>query len=111
MNSVRGYRQDIFLTDNGFFASAEVRLPVLKVTKINGLLQLVPFVDFGIGWNTEKPDPEQNTLLGVGLGLQWRMQDFLNVRFDWGIPLVELDSQQKTLQENGLYLRVESNLF
>ncbi|AFZ61387.1 MULTISPECIES: ShlB/FhaC/HecB family hemolysin secretion/activation protein [Anabaena] len=111
INSVRGYRQDIFLTDNGFFASAEVRLPVLKVTKINGLLQLVPFVDFGIGWNTEKPDPEQNTLLGVGLGLQWRMQDFLNVRFDWGIPLVELDSQQKTLQENGLYLRVESNLF
>jgi hemolysin activation/secretion protein len=71
LQSVRGYRQDALLTDNGFFASAEVRLPILRVEKLEGVLQVVPFVDFGIGWNSsDNPDPDPNSLVGVGLGLQ-----------------------------------------
>lgn len=49
--SVRGYRQDLLLTDNGVFASAEVRLPILRVDSVKGVLQVAPFVDFGVGWN------------------------------------------------------------
>lgn len=49
LRSVRGYPQDILLTDNGFFASAEVQLPVLRVKKVGGVLQVVPFIDFGVG--------------------------------------------------------------
>lgn len=29
--NVRGYRQDLLLSDNGAFASAEVRLPILRL--------------------------------------------------------------------------------
>ena len=69
--SVRGYRQNLLLTDNGVFASAEVRLPILSVDEVGGLLQIVPFVDFGVGWNHQDnliPTPNPNTLVSVGLG-------------------------------------------
>ena len=112
--TVRGYRQDLFLTDNGVFASAEVRLPIMRVDSVEGLLQIAPFVDFGVAWNEDDnpiPTPEPNTLLGVGLGLQWQMGDKFTARFDWGIPLVDVDSRDRTLQEQGLYFRVNYSLF
>lgn len=112
LRNVRGYRQDILLTDNGFFASAEVRLPVLRIKRVAGVLQVVPFIDFGVGWNSShNPDPDSNTLLGVGLGLQWQMEDRLTVRFDWGIPLIDVDLEDRTLQEQGLYFSVTYSPF
>ncbi|MGH2415299.1 MAG: ShlB/FhaC/HecB family hemolysin secretion/activation protein, partial [Microcystaceae cyanobacterium] len=112
--SVRGYRQDVLLTDNGFFASAEMRLPILRVESVEGVLQVVPFVDFGVGWNSFDnpiPTPEPNTLIGVGLGLQWQMGDKFTARFDWGIPLTDIDSGGSTLQEQGLYFSVNYSPF
>ena len=110
--SVRGYRQDALLTDNGVFASAEVRLPILRVEKLEGVLQVVPFVDFGIGWNSsDNPDPDPNSLVGVGLGLQWQMGDKLTARFDWGIPLIDIEDSDRTLQEQGLYFSINYSPF
>ncbi|WP_245602634.1 ShlB/FhaC/HecB family hemolysin secretion/activation protein [Gloeothece verrucosa] len=112
--SVRGYTQDYLLTDKGFFASAEVRLPILRVESIKGLLQVVSFLDFGVGWNTADnpiPTPDNNTLVGVGLGLRWQMGDKLTLRFDWGIPLTDVDYQKRSLQEQGLYFSVNYNPF
>ncbi len=110
--SVRGYRQDALLTDNGIFASAEVRFPILRVERIKGVLQIAPFVDFGMGWNSSgNQNPNQNTLVGVGVGLQWQMGDRLTTRFDWGIPLINVDSDKRTLQEQGLYFSITYSLF
>ena len=114
LNSVRGYRQDLFLTDNGVFASAELRLPILRVDNVQGLLQIAPFVDFGVAWNDED-NPIQisgpNSLVGTGLGVQWQMGDNFTARFDWGIPLTDVDSRDRTLQEQGLYFTVNYSLF
>ncbi len=108
VQSVRGYRQDLLLTDSGAIASAEVRIPVWRVPEIQGLLQVAPFIDFGVGWNhsEEKPNPDSDKLLGAGLGLVWQMGDRLNVRLDYGIPLINARSGDRTLQEKGLYFRI-----
>ncbi|MEG3864516.1 ShlB/FhaC/HecB family hemolysin secretion/activation protein [Microcoleus sp. Z1_B2] len=108
VQSVRGYRQDLLLTDSGAIASAEVRIPVWRVPEVEGLLQVAPFIDFGLGWNQseEKPNPESDKLLGAGLGLVWQMGDRLNVRLDYGIPLINARSGDRTLQEKGLYFRI-----
>lgn len=112
LRSVRGYRQDILLTDNGFLASAEVQLPVLRVENVGGVLQVVPFIDFGVGWNSSgNPDPNPNTLLGLGLGLQWQMGDRLNARLDYGISLTDIQDRGRTLQEDGLYFSIVANPF
>ncbi|MCG9891537.1 MAG: BamA/TamA family outer membrane protein [Thermosynechococcaceae cyanobacterium MS004] len=111
-HSVRGYRQDALLTDNGFFASAEVRIPLLRVNRVKGVLQIAPFVDFGAGWNSGGTlNPERSLLLGAGVGLQWQMGDRLTTRFDWGIPLLNSDSSRPTLQEQGLYFSIRYLLF
>ena len=110
--TVRGYRQDALVTDNGIVASAEVRLPIARVPKIQGVLQLTPFLDFGVGWNTDGEVPfDQNTLVGTGLGLLWQSGNNLTARFDWGIPLVDIDSRDLTWQENGLYFSLQWNFF
>ena len=114
LNTVRGYRQDLLLTDNGIFASTEVRLPVLRVEEIQGVLQIVPFLDFGVGWNDRDnpiPTPNPNTLASVGLGLLWQMGDRFTARLDWGLPLTEFRVQGNTVSQQSLYFSVSYNLF
>ncbi|MBE9054415.1 ShlB/FhaC/HecB family hemolysin secretion/activation protein [Nostocales cyanobacterium LEGE 11386] len=113
LGSVRGYRQDFLLTDSGALASAEVQVPILRVSDINGRLHVIPFVDFGVAWNNsprEISDP--NTLAGLGLGLRWSQGNRFTARLDWGIPVVPVDSNNRgTWQENGLYFSLQYNPF
>lgn len=106
VETVRGYRQDALLSDNGLLFSAELRLPLLRTNQGDGVLQLTPFVDVGTGWNRGGNNPEPNTLVGVGLGLLWRQGNNFSARLDWGIPLVSVDSQKRSLQENGIYFSI-----
>jgi hemolysin activation/secretion protein len=114
LQTVKGYRQDEFLTDNGVFASAEVRFPVLRARRIEGLLQVVPFINFGVGWNnSDSPNstPDPNTLIGTGLGLQWQMGDTFSARLDYAFPLIDVDDRDRTLQEQGLYFSINYSPF
>lgn len=106
--TVRGYRQDTLLTDNGVLFSAELRLPIFKATRSNGVLQLTPFIDIGTGWNNGANNPNPNTLVGAGLGLLWQQGNFA-ARIDYGIPLVSIDSDKPTLQDNGIYFSLRYN--
>lgn len=109
--SVRGYRQDALLADNGVLASAELRLPVLRPG--DGVVYALPFVDAGaVGNSSGRHRPDPNALVGVGLGLLWQQGDRLRLRIDYGIPLVDIRSRNKrTWQENGLYFTVEYKFF
>lgn len=110
--SVRGYRQDALLTDNGVLASAEVRFPIYRLSSAQGVLQVIPFVDVGRAWNSSgKQNPDPSTLASVGLGVQWQQSDRLRARFDYGIPLIEVESGDRTLQERGFYFFLQYNFF
>jgi hemolysin activation/secretion protein len=110
--SVRGYRQDRLLTDNGLLLSGEVRLPILRLPESKSVLHLVPFVDYGVGWNrSARPTPDPNSLLSVGLGLRWQSGNNFTARLDWGIPLIEDDASDRTWQENGFHFSVQFNSF
>lgn len=113
INSVRGYRQDLLLADNGAFASVELRQPIARVSQWNGLLQVTPFVDVGTAWNNSSSRYENNTntLASVGLGLRWSQGNNFNAGVEGGIPLVSIDTQRNTWQENGLYFFVQYNPF
>ncbi|MBD2041285.1 ShlB/FhaC/HecB family hemolysin secretion/activation protein [Microcoleus sp. FACHB-672] len=112
IESVRGYRQDALLSDNGAFASAEIRIPIYRLPNQQGVLQVAPFIDIGTTWNSsgrEAPDP--NTLVSAGLGLRFQFANRLTARIDYGIPLVDINSSNRTWQENGLYFSIVTSPF
>jgi hemolysin activation/secretion protein len=110
--TIRGYRQDLLLTDNGALISAEARFPILRIPKWNTLVQLAPFVDLGTGWNNSgRPDPDPGFLASIGLGLQMQITDRITARLDYGIPLVSVDSSDRTWQENGFYFSIVATPF
>jgi hemolysin activation/secretion protein len=110
--TVRGYRQDNFLTDNGFLFSTEVRIPIWQEKA--GELQLIPFADLGTTWNNSNKKLrdtsilQSGTLLSLGLGLQLSIGSRLMARLDWGVPLLSSknNSNSTTWQENGIYLNL-----
>jgi len=109
--SVRGYRQDALLTDSGLLLSSELRLPIVRAPKMKGVLQLTPFFEIGKGWNNNGKNPSPSTLVSTGLGLLWKQDDNFSTRLDWGIPLVSVEGEKRSLQENGLYFSVSYLLF
>jgi hemolysin activation/secretion protein len=102
--SVRGYRQDLLLSDNGILLSAEALFPIVEIGD-DGILQVYPFLDFGTAWNSgDRENPVDSTLLGTGIGLQLRLGETLTGRIEYGIPLIDVETRDKgTLQEDGLY--------
>lgn len=109
INSVRGYRQDTFVSDNGFLLSTELRISAWKTPTQE--LQVAPFVDFGTSWNNISDTfSPTGSLTSVGLALQYR-NDRFNARLDWGIPFNETTNNSNTWQENGVYFSVNYQLF
>ncbi|NEO19686.1 MULTISPECIES: ShlB/FhaC/HecB family hemolysin secretion/activation protein [unclassified Moorena] len=104
LQSVRGYRQDLILSDNGAFISAELRLPIIQNPDSGTLVQLTPFLDFGTGWNKDdENDIDDNTIASLGLGLRWQQGDLLEANIGWGLQLVDVETRDRTLQEDGFY--------
>ena len=111
VNSARGYRQDLSLGDSGLFGSAELRIPVLRFKKFDGLVQVAPFFDVGTVWNSGDVEVTNATLPAIGVGLNLSLGDRFNARLDWGIPLTSVEGEDSSLQEDGVYFSIDSNFF
>jgi hemolysin activation/secretion protein len=98
-DTIRGYRQDGVLGDNGFFGSVELRIPVYEGKA--GKVSLSPFFDVGIPWDNTANAGSQ-LLASTGLSLQCSFSDRLSANFTWGIPLFDVTGERKSLQEQGL---------
>lgn len=108
VNTVRGYRQNQIVSDNGILGVAELRIPI---TRNPTNLQLNPFLEIGAGWNNRGDNPDSGFIFGAGLGVQWQPFRDLNVRIDYGIPLVPVENEGNSLQENGLYFSLRYQPF
>lgn len=108
IDTIKGYRQNQILTDNAIFAVMEFRIPV---TYNPDVLQLIPFVNAGGGWNNQTLNPDPSFLASLGLGINWQIIDNLNLRLDYGIPLVYVEQFGSSLQDNGFYFSLTYNLF
>ena len=108
INSVRGYRQDVLLGDSGVFASAEVRIPLYRWANNQNALSIIPFIDFGtVFGDSGETVIDEDTLFSLGTGIQLAISDRLRARIDYGIPLIDVESTERTLQENGVYFSLE----
>lgn len=111
IDTVRGYRENQQVGDNGIVGSLEVRLPLVNKPDGIGLIQLTPFFDIGTAWNNRGRNPDPSTIAGLGVGLNWAIASNFNVRLDYGIPLIGVDNRGNSLQDNGLYFSVRYQPF
>ncbi|HLO89053.1 MAG TPA: ShlB/FhaC/HecB family hemolysin secretion/activation protein [Nostocaceae cyanobacterium] len=104
--SLRGYRQNVRAGDNGVKFSLEDRITLQRDAAGNATLQIAPFVDLGYIWNVDNnPNTlqRQRFLAGIGTGLLFQPIANLNLRLDYGLPLVNLDDRGINAQDDGFY--------
>jgi len=114
-NTVRGYRENELIRDRGFFASAELRVPLLYGKLGAPLVQLAPFFDFGGGWNTggspNLGSTPVTTLSSAGIGLLVSPNKHFTAQLYWGHPFQRIEAGHNDPQDLGLHFRVNFEAF
>ncbi len=111
IDTVRGFRQNYRVADNGIVGNLEIRFPILQQEDGIGIVQLAPFIDVGKVWNNADEIRSPQLLASTGLGLRWQIGNTLLARLDWGIPLVSYDRQGNTLQDSGVVFSIRLQFF
>ncbi len=111
--SIRGYRENTLVRDNGFIASVESRVPLLKFASGEDMIQFAQFVDVGRAWISRDSTPSPETLASVGLGLRWNVLPRDRARFElyWGVPLNHVPHPSGNLQDHGIHLQAVVQAF
>lgn len=106
-DSVRGYRANQLVRDQGYSASLEYRVPVFRNPAGYRNLQLAAFVDTGGAKNRDGPNPDPSILTGVGVGLIWSPSPrfYAEVYFADGRSGVP-DQPGHSLQDDSVYFRL-----
>jgi hemolysin activation/secretion protein len=114
VNSVRGYRENHLVRDNGYSVSLEFHYPLFKEngTDTRHRLSLIPFFDYGAAWNdTKAVNNRRDALYSVGLGLSWQFSR-LSADFFYGYALNRSDiSSRGDLQDDGIHFQARFDVF
>ncbi|HIL73904.1 MAG TPA: ShlB/FhaC/HecB family hemolysin secretion/activation protein [Verrucomicrobia bacterium] len=106
MNTIRGYRENQLIRDNALVISPELRIPVYKDRYGKPLVYLIPFFDFGTGWNTEGPK-DRETIYSAGLGVTYNPSDYVNMAVYWGHAFKDFDiPNDDDLQDYGIHFQL-----
>jgi hemolysin activation/secretion protein len=103
IRTVRGYRENQVVRDRGYSMSAELvyRLPYASETSS---FSLVPFIDYGAGWNRGERREE---LASVGIGIDWQFSakySGLSARLDIAQRLITPSVKTSgDLQDRGIH--------
>jgi hemolysin activation/secretion protein len=117
IDTVRGYREYLTVTDDAFFASGELRIPIGKLrlpyladADDAGTVQFVPFYDYGRGWNLDRPTPPPADISSVGVGLRWQIGSgvMLELYYGKGLRHVPVGT---ALQDRGIHFRLTTTLY
>jgi hemolysin activation/secretion protein len=109
--SVRGYRENLLVRDNGVVSSLEFRFPVLRDKTGISRTQLAAFVDYGQAWNKSGDTPEPRSISSAGLGLRWDPTAYLHAELYGAVPFRKIENNDHDLQDEGLHFLLSYRLF
>jgi hemolysin activation/secretion protein len=106
VNTVRGYRENQLVRDNGYAVSAEFRIPLIKPEdgSTRHSLALIPFLDYGQAWDHHD---QRNSLFSVGVGMNWTLKP-LEAEIYYGHKLKDVNREGKRLdiQDDGVHFQL-----
>ena len=91
--TVRGYRENQLVRDNGVVGSIEARVPIWKASDGRPILELVPFFDAAYSRNRKRPTIGPRTLISAGLGSRLDLGHGIRFEIYWGHPFPLLGPQ------------------
>ncbi|MBF0567441.1 MAG: ShlB/FhaC/HecB family hemolysin secretion/activation protein [Nitrospirae bacterium] len=110
MDSVRGYRNNVLVRDNGIFSSLEFRIPIYGSGSRPDIVQLVPFFDYGYSWNTKSVTPAPKAISGTGLGIKWAITDKILFQIYGAHPFRNVSVNNKDLQDRSVYFKLTTQV-
>lgn len=97
--TVRGYRENLLVRDNGAGLSLELARRLGKADQAAWLraLQLIAFVDLGVSWDERNASPNSTVkdtrrraqIVGSGFGLRWSSRRGLGAELFYGYDLID----------------------
>lgn len=103
--TVRGYRENTLVRDNGIMLSGEIRVPVLRDSLRRPIVELVPFMDWGHAKN-KGIEPEDDTLWSAGVGTRLHLRHGVLAEAYWGARLKDVQNPKDVLQDYGIHMRL-----
>ena len=118
IDTVRGYREYLTVTDDAFSGTVEMRFPVAKwpipwlrdTTDDAGTVQFVPFYDYGRGWNVDRQTPYPPDISSLGAGFRWAAGAGILFELYYGKALRRVDLGT-SLQDRGIHFRLSVQAF
>jgi hemolysin activation/secretion protein len=104
-STIRGFRPDTALGENGFHGSLDVKIPAYK-GKV-GEFYISPFFDIGYVWSDPRISDNSTLLASTGLSLEYYFAKKLSVIFSWGHPLF---GNRQNLQDSGFLFSIKWDL-
>ncbi len=116
VGTVRGYRENYRVRDEGYNVSMEYHYPLwigLAKTGSNSFT-LIPFVDYGEAWDYPSVftnGQDTSALFSVGAGFIWQFKP-LNTEFFYGYAINKpKPNQTGNLQDDGIHFQVRLDVF
>ena len=116
--TVRGYRQNYLVRDEGFYTALELSYPILgNEPGSNYSINLIPFVNFGGAWDNgsaaRNPFTKATYLWSTGVGIDCRYSN-LSASLFWAQRLSSYELTKGTpydLQDNGITFQANWRVF
>lgn len=106
--TVRGYRENYLVRDNGFALSLELRKPINVLSPLR--VAVVPFFDVGSARNNGRSN-QTDTLYALGMGLEAEYQIF-HLDFYYGHAFANpLPTKRGDLQDDGIHFQGRIDVF
>ena len=106
-STVRGYRENRLVRDNGLVGSLELRLPLPMPSwrEWQPRLELAPFFDVGRSWNTDRATVGPKTLMSAGVGGRLGLFEKLDFEVYWGHAIESVEELgDGGLQDDGVHI-------
>lgn len=109
--TVRGFRANQLVRDQGFAASAELRMPVMRNADGGTTLQLAPFVDIGGAWYKRRPSEDPQRLSSAGVALRFDPHPGLHAELAWAKTFSgrNVVNPSSSLQDRGWHLSLRAD--
>lgn len=107
--SVRGYRENQYVGDNGYLLSLEWRIPLWEGRKEKpSMFQVVPFMDYGTAWDRHESVGD-HAIHSAGVGFTWTSPR-ISAELYYGYAIENAHKgDDYNIQDDGIHFKVTYN--